>query len=241
MEEQLRQKYKMEAVGTLAGGIAHDFNNILAGIMGYADVIAGQTPPDTAAHRNLTQIRKAVMRARGLVKQLLTFSRSAEQDYSAVDMAPVVAEVVEMIRAMAPASVAVADNISSDVCRVLANPVQIHAIVLNLCYNALQAMPDGGVLEVLLDKAEPGSGPAGSCCRLVVRDTGQGMTADVRERIFEPYFTTRPPGQGTGLGLSVVHGVVANLGGTITVDTTPGAGSTFRILFPMMKEEAGGK
>ncbi|MEW6079590.1 MAG: PAS domain S-box protein [Thermodesulfobacteriota bacterium] len=244
MEEQLRQKYKMEAVGTLAGGIAHDFNNILAGIMGYTDVIAGQTPSDTAAYRNLTQIRKAVMRARGLVKQLLAFSRSAEQDYSAVDMGPIVSEALEMIRAMAPPSVTVEEKIMTNGCMVYANPVQIHAIVLNLCHNAFQAMADGGTLEVVLDKTDPEPIPmdgavsdafANRYCRLVVRDTGKGMTTDVRERVFEPYFTTRPPGQGTGLGLSVVHGVVTNLGGTITVESNPGAGTTFRILFPVMK------
>jgi len=243
MEEQLRQKYKMEAVGALAGGIAHDFNNILAGIMGYTDVIAGETPEGTIAHKNLIQVRKSVMRARGLVKHLLTFSRSAEEDYSPVNMGVIVAEALETVRALSSPSVEVIDRITAGDCLVYANPVQIHAIVLNLCNNALQAMPDGGVLEVNLRESDPDSGLgdgtapvgfAGRYCRLVVRDTGEGMTPEVRERIFEPYFTTRPQGQGTGLGLSVVHGVVTNLGGIITVDSRPGEGSTFSIFFPLM-------
>ncbi len=241
LEDQLRHKYKMEAVGTLAGGIAHDFNNILAGIMGYADVIAGGVEEGTIAHKNLGQIRKSVMRARGLVKQLLAFSRSAEQDYCPVDMGPVVKEVMDMVRTMAPPTVEVLENIPDDGCRVFANPVQIHAITLNLCNNALQAMPDGGVLEVTLGKAtDLSEAPADDrdsvhhYCQLVVRDTGVGITPEDREHIFEPYYTTRPQGQGTGLGLSVVDGVVTNLGGSITVKSKPGAGSLFTIFFPLM-------
>ena len=241
MEDQLRQKYKMEAVGTLAGGIAHDFNNILAGIMGYTDVIAGGIPEGTITYKNLTQIRKSVLRARGLVKQLLSFSRSAEQDYSSVNIRQIVIEVLEMIRALSPESVEIIDKISDTGCLVYANPVQIHAIVLNLCNNALQAMPEGGMLEVNLEEVAgsdkgfaDGAGSADRYCILTVHDTGHGMTPDIRERIFEPYFTTRQQGQGTGLGLSVVHGVVTNLGGSITVDSAPGQGSTLRIYLPAM-------
>jgi len=240
MEDQLRQKYKMEAVGTLAGGIAHDFNNILAGIMGYTDVIAGATAQETPAYKNLTQIRRLVMRARGLVKQLQAFSRSAEQDYSAVNMGAIVAEVLEMVRALSSPSVAVSGNITTNDCLVYANPVQIHAIVLNLCNNALQAMPTGGSLEVSLREAAPEAefkaDPSRRYFRLSVRDTGQGMAPEVRKRIFEPYFTTRSQGQGSGLGLYVVHGAVSNLGGFIKVDSRPGQGSTFDIYFPMMNK-----
>jgi len=244
MEEQLRQKYKMEAVGTLAGGIAHDFNNILAGIMGYTDVISGGTPEGTTAHKNLNQIRKSVMRARGLVKQLLAFSRSAEQDYSPVNMGMVVKEVLEMVRTMSPPSVDIVDSIQSGNCRIFANPVQVHAITLNLCKNALQAMPDGGTLEVSLQSIiDPETGlideplEPGRYCQLIVRDTGEGMKSEDRKRIFEPYFTTRPQGQGTGLGLSVVHGVVANLGGIITVGSKLEKGSTFTIFFPLIESD----
>ena len=233
MEDQLRQKYKMEAVGTLAGGIAHDFNNILAGIMGYTDVIAGGIPEGTMAHKNLTQIRKSVLRARGLVKQLLSFSRSAEQDYSSVSMRQIVIEVLEMIRALSPSAVEIIEEVDKKGCLVYANPVQIHAIVLNLCNNALQAMPDGGRLEVSLEEASgsdkglpDGTMSAGHYCVLTVHDT--------MERIFEPYFTTRQQGQGTGLGLSMVHGVVTNLGGAVTVESAPGRGSTLRIYLPAM-------
>ena len=245
MEEQLRQKYKMEAVGTLAGGIAHDFNNILAGIMGYTDVIAGGIPEGTIAHKNLAQIRKSVLRARGLVKQLLSFSRSAEQDYSSVNIRQIVTEVLEMIRALAPPAVVIVEKVAEEECLVYANPVQIHAIVLNLCNNALQAMPEGGMLEVSLEVSGSNNGFAGSSlaadqyCVLTVRDTGQGMTPEVRERIFEPYFTTRQQGQGTGLGLSVVHGVVTNLGGVIQVDSAPGRGSNFRIYLPALDTGGG--
>lgn len=249
MEDQLRQKFKMEAVGTLAGGIAHDFNNILAGIMGYTDVISGGIAEGTIAHQNLGQIRKSVLRARGLVKQLLSFSRSAEQDYSSVDMKMIVTEVLEMIRALSPPSVELKEKITREDCLVYANPVQIHAIVLNLCNNALQSMPDGGLLEISLETAgrekDPadGSVPVDWYCMLAVRDTGHGMTSEVKERLFEPYFTTRQQGQGTGLGLSVVHGVVTNLGGTITVDSRPKGGSTFRIYLPVIEgtEKKGGQ
>lgn len=241
MEDQLRQKYKMEAVGTLAGGIAHDFNNILAGIMGYTDVIAGGIPEGTMAHKNLTQIRKSVLRARGLVKQLLSFSRSAEQDYSSVSMRQIVIEVLEMIRALSPSAVEIIEEVDKKGCLVYANPVQIHAIVLNLCNNALQAMPDGGRLEVSLEEASgsdkglpDGTMSAGHYCVLTVHDTGHGMTPDTMERIFEPYFTTRQQVQGTGLGLSMVHGVVTNLGGAVTVESAPGRGSTLRIYLPAM-------
>ena len=152
---------------------------------------------------------------------------------------------MEMIRALAPPAVVIVEKVAEEECLVYANPVQIHAIVLNLCNNALQAMPEGGMLEVSLEVSGSNNGFAGSSlaadqyCVLTVRDTGQGMTPEVRERIFEPYFTTRQQGQGTGLGLSVVHGVVTNLGGVIQVDSAPGRGSNFRIYLPALDTGGG--
>ncbi|MFO8048163.1 MAG: PAS domain S-box protein [Desulfosudaceae bacterium] len=242
MEEQLRHSVKMEAIGTLAGGIAHDFNNILAAIMGYTEVIMGETLDGTRSYRNLRQIRKAVMRARELVRQILTFSRPGEESLKSLQLAPIVKEVLKMIQATAPANIEIERDIAAYPVNVMADPTQIHEVVMNLCANAIQAMGEGGRLLVSLAVVEldndnlPGHKDVspGQFARMVIKDSGAGMPPEVGERVFEPYFTTRPHGEGTGLGLSVVHGIVDSLGGGVEMSSQVNAGTTFRIYLPII-------
>ncbi|MFP4040347.1 MAG: PAS domain S-box protein [Desulfosudaceae bacterium] len=242
MEEQLRQSVKMEAIGTLAGGIAHDFNNILAAIMGYTEVIMGEILDGTRSQRNLRQIRKAVMRARELVRQILTFSRPGGESLKPLQLAPIVKEVLKMIQATAPANIEIDRDIAAYPINVMADPTQIHEVVMNLCANAIQAMGEGGTLLVSLAVVEldnddlPGHKDVspGQFARMVIKDSGAGMSPEVGDRIFEPYFTTRPHGEGTGLGLSVVHGIVDSLGGVVEMSSRVDAGTTFRIYLPIV-------
>ena len=245
MEEQLRQSLKMEAIGTLAGGIAHDFNNILAAVMGYTEVVLGETTQGTRAHRNLRQIRKAVMRARELVRQILTFSRPGDESVRPLQFVPIVKEVLKMLQAAAPANIDIVQEIPQSSATVLADPTQIHEVVMNLCTNAIQAMSAGGSLRVGVSSVEldptqiPGHKDisSGPFVKLEIADTGSGMPPEVGARIFEPYFSTREHAEGTGLGLSVVHGIVDTLGGFITVDSREGAGSLFTVYLPVTDME----
>lgn len=245
LEAHLQQAQKLEAIGTLAGGIAHDFNNLLAALQGYTELSLlqlEQEPEPGLLKGNLEAMLQAEARARDLVQQLLTFSRRREQETQPVQVELIVKEALKLLRASLPATIEIRPEIEEDTGLVLADPSQVHQVVMNLCTNAYQAMREGGgLLEVRLEKveveAEAGPQPTlppGPYLRLTVRDTGHGMPPEVRERLFEPYFTTRPPGEGSGLGLAVVHGIVSRLGGAVEVESQVGEGSTFRVYFPRL-------
>lgn len=246
LETELRQAQKMEAIGTLAGGIAHDFNNILAAIMGYTEMAMENAPGAPLVQKDLTEVLKAGTRAKDLVYQILTFSRQTEQEAKPVKMKLVVKEAAKLLRASLPSTIEVLWNIQSE-SSVMADPTQIHQVVMNLCTNAAHAMEDkGGMLEVSLEDVlldgdfaahHPGLS-SGLYTRLIVSDTGHGMDASTMSRIFEPYFTTKEKGEGTGLGLATVHGIVKSHGGAVTVYSEPGEGTTFHIYLPVAEWEA---
>ncbi|MGV1100513.1 PAS domain-containing hybrid sensor histidine kinase/response regulator [Thiovibrio sp. JS02] len=245
LESQLRQSQKMEAIGTLAGGIAHDFNNILTAILGYTDLAAHLLPKDSPVLEHLQAVGKAGVRARDLVKQILAFSRQAEQSRKPIEISPVVKEVLKLLRASLPTTIEIRQNICEGLGTILADPTQIHQILLNLCANAADAMEkNGGILTVELcnyeGKMPPETGAEGARAwvRLSVHDTGKGIPASIRERIFEPFYTTKEKGKGTGLGLSVVHGIVQSHDGKITVESTPGRGCSFHVFFPIVESRA---
>ena len=244
LEAQLRQTQKMETIGTLAGGIAHDFNNILTGVLGYVDLAIAGTPPDAPARNDMMEVRAAAERAKSLVRQILAFSRKADTQTQPVDLAGLVSETRALLRASIPATIDVRVTVDPDTPIVNADPTQLHQIIMNLGTNAYHAMRDAdhGTLEIetrpvtLPAPREPGLAavtlPPGRYACISVRDTGHGMDPATLERIFEPFFTTKPVGEGTGLGLSVVHGIVSRHGGTIAVDSTVGVGTVFRIVLP---------
>ncbi len=246
LEGQLRQAQKMEAVGTLAGGIAHDFNNILTPILGYAEMVQEDMAPGSTAWERQNEIVKAGNRAKELVKQILSFSRQSDQELQPIQVHLVVKEALKLLRSSLPTTIEIKQNIDTKGGYVLADPTRIHQVMMNLCTNAYHAMREsGGILAVSLTTMNIGpedSVPelnlvAGDYLRLEVSDTGCGMTPKVRDRIFEPYFTTRAKGEGTGLGLSVVHGIVKGLGGHITVYSEPGQGTTFHVYLPRYSHE----
>jgi PAS domain S-box-containing protein len=240
LEAQLRQSQKMETVGTLAGGIAHDFNNILSPIMGYADLALGDLPAKHPARDDIEQVLKAARRARDLVKQILVFSRRGDQIRQPVQLHLVVNETLKLIRSMLPSNIELSQRVMNQGDTVLADPGQMHQVILNLATNAAYAMRGkGGVLRVELAREELDAERArnldvapGTFVMLSVTDQGEGMDAATRHRVFEPFFTTKRPGEGTGLGLSVVHGIVHSHGGAIDIKSAPGEGATLRIYFP---------
>ncbi|MCF8033718.1 MAG: PAS domain S-box protein [Desulfarculaceae bacterium] len=247
LETQLRQTQKMEAIGTLAGGIAHDFNNILAAIMGYSELVLDELPSDSEAAQNLETVITAANRAKDLTYQILSFSRQTEHKQVTLDLEPLIKEILKMLRATLPSTIEIKQNVPAGTGEVMADPVQIHQILMNLCTNAAQAMEKtGGVLSVDLDVVDideltangyVGLAP-GRYQRLRVSDTGVGMDKEVLERIFEPFYTTKEVGKGTGMGLSVVHGIVKNYGGTITVYSEPDQGSNFHVYLPLANGES---
>jgi signal transduction histidine kinase/ActR/RegA family two-component response regulator len=241
LAEELRQVQKMEAVGRLARGVAHDFNNILVAILGYTELALQSTPTSSPAWHQLQEVLRAGQRAKALVQQILTFSRRTEQARTPVQLPPLIEEALALLRASLPSTIDIRQHIDPEVGSVLADPTQLHQVIMNLCANAEYAMRQtGGVLEIRLEAVEVDTALAaqhptlhlGPHVRLTVRDTGQGMPPDVMERIYDPFFTTKAVGEGTGIGLSVVHGIVANHGGTITVESQVGHGTTFMIYLP---------
>jgi PAS domain S-box-containing protein len=246
LEATLRQALKMEAVGTLAGGIAHDFNNVLLPMMMLTQLTLNRLPVDSRERLDLGRVLAAQKRAKALVGQILAFSRGSSGEYVDVDLAAICRETLHLLRASLPATVNLVDRLG-EVGRVRADPTQVQQVLMNLCGNAAQAMPSGkGTVtvrldEVSLDYAELPEGlRPGRHCRLIVDDDGSGIPPGIVERIFDPFFTTKEVGVGTGLGLSVVHGIVTAHHGAITVDTEIGRGTAFTILLPMAVEETTG-
>lgn len=244
LQDQLRQAQKMEAIGTLAGGIAHDFNNILSGIFGFTEIVMMDIPEGSVARSMLDEVLKAGIRAKDLVGQILTFSRKTEMEYMKVQIKMIVKEAMKLLRPSLPSTIEIRENFSTSR-EILADPTQIHQVVMNLCTNAYHAMSeDGGVLEIALLKENLDEESAaefedlipGPYIKLTISDTGHGMDEEVMDQIFDPYFTTKEKGRGTGLGLSVVHGIVKSHGGAITVSSAPGKGTTFHALFPILEK-----
>jgi signal transduction histidine kinase len=241
MEEQLRQSQKMEALGTLAGGIAHDFNNILGVILGYAEILESGAEPDSGVERRVREISRAGKRARDLVNQILNFSRQGPQERHPVTLTPLIKEALKLLRSSMPANVEIISRIETDQDNVLVDPTQMHQIMLNLCGNASHAMREsGGTLTVTLADvrdADPVVPPADlgrpeRFVRLSVADTGPGIDPDVVGRVFDPFFTTKPQGEGTGMGLAMVHGIVKRHEGFLELENHPGTGAAFHVFLP---------
>lgn len=240
METRLRESQKLEAIGTLAGGVAHDFNNVLTAILGNAEFAAQDLPPEHPAQTQLARIRQAGSRARSLVQQILTFSRRSPQELAVQSLGPLVQESVELLRSTLPAAVDLQLRLPAQPVHALIDAAQVQQLVMNLCTNAWQALPEQGgrirvsLQELSLDAGQPPPAglPAGRFVCLEVDDNGRGMDATTQARIFDPFFTTKALGEGTGLGLAVVHGIVVERGGAIEVQSQPGQGSSFRLYLP---------
>ncbi len=240
LEDQLRQAQKMESLGTLAGGIAHDFNNIIAVINGYAEFAMLNAGDVDSLHKSVREIKRAAQRASGLVRQILTFSRKAEVRFAALDLNQHSQDLVTLLAETFPRNITFTLSLEKTLPPLLADQNQLQQIVLNLCVNARDAMPSGGTITLTTSLVEGTALPISvqtgrSYACLAVSDTGTGMTPEVRARIFEPFYTTKPVNQGTGLGLAVVYGIVASHEGTIEVVSALGEGSTFKIYLPLVE------
>ncbi|MCL7489374.1 MAG: PAS domain-containing protein [Desulfobulbaceae bacterium] len=242
LEEHIRRSQKIEAIGTLAGGIAHDFNNLLGVMLGYADIAKDDTPPGSELAEDLDKILTAGYRARDLVHQILAFSRQTQTERIALQPQPIIKEAIKLLRAALPASIAIRDVIDPHCGTIDADPTQLHQIVMNLCTNAFHAMEaTGGVLSVELAPAvdvpeelarEP-ENQGKSFIRLTVSDTGPGIGPDIIDKIFDPFFTTKDPGKGTGMGLAIIYGIVHDYGGTVSVESRLGQGTTVHVYIPL--------
>ena len=233
----------MEAIGTLAGGIAHDFNNILGAILGYSELAMTQAKKEPKLISYLEEVLTAGHRAKELVKQILAFSRRSDQEREAVDLSVMVKEALRMVRATLPTTIEIRSTSAIDSAVVFADPTQIHQVIMNLCANAEHAMrKQGGVLTLTVTSIEVTENSAkqfpelkpGNYLQLTIQDSGQGVSGQDLERIFEPFFTTKSSGEGTGLGLAVVHGIIVGHGGHIAVSSVVGQGATFTILLPRL-------
>lgn len=245
MEVQLRQTHKMEAIGTLAGGIAHDFNNILGIILGYTELVMDDVPEWNPARQNLEEIRIAGIRARDVVRQLLSFARKTDQERKPTIINSIIIEVLKLLRSSIPASIEIRHNLTKGSAIILADPTQLNQVMINLLTNAAHAMEkDGGILEINMESVNLTESTAqfhdlspGPYVKLSVSDTGSGIGPEIKDRIFDPYFTTKEVGEGSGMGLAVVHGIIMNHKGAISVDSELGKGTTFTIFLPTSKRE----
>jgi len=246
LEKQIQRSQKMEAIGTLAGGIAHDFNNILSGILGYTELALLEIPQGTSLHDKLENVLNSGNRAKELVNQILMFSQQRELERKPINVRSIVEDALKMIRASIPSNIEIFQNFNCDECIIEADATQIHQIVMNLCTNAYHAVKEQlGFIELIVKDIQLDSDmlinhtrlQAGPYVELIVVDTGYGMSPETVEKIFDPYFTTKDKGEGTGLGLSVVHGIVKSLGGAIMVKSIPGKGSSFHVYFPRIPEK----
>lgn len=244
LESQLSKSQRLETIGTLAGGIAHDFNNILTPILGYAEMGLSGIDEDDPIHEYFAEIMQAAERAQKLVSQILTFSKAEEGKAAPVSIQEVIDEVIRLMRPSLPSTVSIEEDIDSSCHKVIADPTQMHQVVVNLCTNALHAMEQtGGVLKIVLREVSTGNGmppiapelPDGNYAELIISDTGTGMDNRAIERIFEPFFTTKSVEKGSGLGLSVVHGIVTGTNGHISVESAQGKGSAFHVWLPVIK------
>jgi len=245
LQEQLTQALKMEAIGTLAGGIAHDFNNILFPMFGYLEMMLEDVPEDNPLHDHLVEVFNGAKRARDLIKQILTFSRQSDHKPKPLEAQRVIKEALKLIQSSLPTTIEITKDIQKDCGLVLADPIQIHQIVMNLCTNAYHAMEEtGGKLSITLreieltaeDSKDPVMIPGPHIC-LTVADTGPGIDQSIIDRIFDPYFTTKEEGKGSGLGLAVINGIVKNHSGYIKVYSEPGKGAEFKVYLPMIKKQ----
>ena len=248
LEAELEQARKMEAIDTLAGGIAHDFNNVLQAIIANTELALEDLPDNSDAAERLAQVLAACERATSLVKQILVFSRKRQSEIKPLRMYPIVKESLKLLRSFLPADVEIRRHIHEGRETVLADPTQIHQIMMNLCTNAAHAMHrNGGILEVNLTPVNinpvgedaPAMPAPGPYMELRVSDTGHGMDLEVLNRMFDPFYTTKSAGEGSGIGLSVVHGIVKQCNGVITAASLPGKGTIFRVLIPRYTDSGG--
>ncbi|MBO9686645.1 MAG: response regulator [Mitsuaria chitosanitabida] len=247
LEEKLVRAQRMESLGTLAGGVAHDFNNILAAILGHAGMMLDALPADSPLCEHMRQIKRAGDRAREIVQRILAYARGGTNELSKHQLRPLVEDSIALLRSTLPATVRLTVDLSGDGCIATVNPSEVQQVVLNLCTNAWQAMVGGhGHLHVALRAVQfdvPHAFAIGRVAptryaELSVRDDGQGMPEEVVKRLFEPFFTTKPRGQGTGLGLHIVNGIVHAHGGAIDLQSVPGKGTLFSIYLPIVDEAA---
>ena len=245
LEKQLQQSQKMEAIGTLAGGIAHDFNNILSAILGYSQFVKEDLPDGSPANKDIDMVIQSSIRATELVKQILTFSRKTEHQRQPLTPHLIIKEVLQMLRSTLPSTIEIKQDIDKECGKIEADPTNIHQITVNLCFNALHAMESQkGTLTIKLfredledeDVEAYENVVAGSFVVLSVSDTGHGMDTKTMKRVFEPYFTTKEIGEGSGLGLAVIHGIVQDCKGFVRVVSNPDQGSTFSVYFPLLEE-----
>jgi PAS domain S-box-containing protein len=245
LEYQLRQAQKMEAVGTLAGGIAHDFNNILSVIIGYTELILMNGNVDEEVRQNLKEIFNASKHARDMVKQILAFSRQSKHERKPIQVRHIVKEALKMLRASLPATIKIQQKLEKNSGVIEADPTQFHQVLMNLCTNAAHAMHEkDGVLEISLSNKDwdqnatdrPAELKPGPYLKLSVSDTGNGINPEAQDHIFEPYFTTKQKGEGTGLGLAVVQGIIRSHNGAVTVESEVGQGSTFHVYLPRIQQ-----
>ena len=241
LQAQLTQSQKMESIGTLAGGIAHDFNNILFPILGHSEMLLEDVPENSQSRSSLKEIYTAALRAKDLVKQILTFSRQDRNELQLMKMQPVIKEALKLIRSTIPATIYIKQDIQADCGVIKADPTQIHQIIMNLATNAYHAMEEtGGELNIKLKKVEFGEldlfnpdTKSLTYVRLSISDTGKGMEKSLTDKIFDPFFTTKEIGKGTGMGLSVVHGIVSGMNGTIKINSELGKGTQFHVYLPL--------
>ncbi|MEN6474023.1 MAG: response regulator [Syntrophaceae bacterium] len=246
LQTRLMQVQKLEAIGTLAGGIAHDFNNILSTVLGYTELAKLKLEQGQAIAGELDEVLKAGIRARDLIRQILTFSRQADIQRTPLEIVPLIKETVKFLRASLPATIEIRQDLKASHGLILADPTQIHQVLMNLCTNATHAMQGEGRLEIRLSELNLDQEASltykgllpGRYLRLSISDNGRGIPREIIDKIFDPFFTTKERGEGSGMGLAVVHGIIADMHGAITVASQPGLGTTFHVLFPALEGKA---